>query len=55
MIGRSAAETMRTVLTSAAEEASRRGDRRVGTDHLLLGLLHQPDSRAARALGISLE
>jgi len=55
MIGRSAAETMRTVLTSAAEEASRRGDRRVGTDHLLLGLLHQPDSRAAHALGVSLE
>jgi ATP-dependent Clp protease ATP-binding subunit ClpA len=45
----------RTVLTSAAAEARRRGDRRLGTDHLLLGLLHDPDSRAAHALGVDLE
>ena len=55
MTRRSAGETMRSVLTSAAEEARRRGDRRVGTEHLLLGLLHEPDSKAARALGVSLE
>jgi hypothetical protein len=27
---------------SAREEARRRGDRKVGTDHLVLGLLHEP-------------
>ena len=42
------------VLTSATEEARRRGDRRLGTDHLLLGLLHHEDSPAAEALGVSL-
>lgn len=30
------------VLAHAADEAARRGDRRIGTDHLLLGLLHDP-------------
>jgi hypothetical protein len=55
MTGRSAGETLRMVLRSADEEARGRGDRRVGTDHLLLGLLHEPDSPAARALGVSLE
>lgn len=55
MTGRSAGETLRMVLRSADEEARRRGDRRVGTDHLLLGLLHELDSPAARALGVSLE
>ncbi len=55
MSGRSVGETMRMVLRSADDEARRRGDRRVGTDHLLLGLLHDPDSEAARALGVSLE
>ena len=43
------------VLTSAAQEARRRGDRRLGTDHLLLALLHDADSGVARALGVDLE
>jgi len=43
------------VLTSAAAEARRRGDRRLGTDHLLLGLLHDPGSGVAHALGVDLE
>ena len=43
------------MLTSATAEARRRGDRRLGTEHLLLGLLHDPTSTAARALGVSLE
>ena len=47
-------DARKLVLASATEEASRRGDRRRGTDHLLLGLLHDEDSRAARALGVSL-
>ena len=52
---RHAGDAMRRVLNSATEEARRRGDRRLGTDHLLLGLLHEEDSPAARALGVSLE
>lgn len=44
----------RTVVVSAVAEAGRRGDHRVGTEHLLLGLLHDPASPAARALGTDL-
>ena len=55
MMTRLSTDARKMVLTSAAEEASRRGDRRLGTDHLLLGLLHDADSSAARALGVSLE
>lgn len=47
-------DARKLVLTSATEEARRRGDRRLGTDHLLLGLLHDEDSSAAQALGVSL-
>ncbi len=47
-------DARKLVLTSATEEARRRGDRRLGTDHLLLGLLHNPGSPAAEALGVSL-
>jgi len=55
MFTRSAADSRAVVVRSALEEARRRGDRRLGTDHLLLGLLHDPDSSAARALGTDLE
>ena len=55
MVVRLSADARRMVLESASEEAGRRGDRRLGTDHLLLGLLHNEDSQAAHALGISLE
>jgi len=48
-------DARKTLLTWAAEEAKRRGDRRLGTDHLLLALLHDPDSGPARALGVDLE
>jgi hypothetical protein len=41
------------VVTAALDESRRRGDRRLGTEHLLLGLLHDPDS--ARALGKTVE
>jgi ATP-dependent Clp protease ATP-binding subunit ClpA len=47
-------DARKLVLTSATEEARRRGDRRLGTDHLLLGLLHDEDSPAAKVLGVSL-
>lgn len=42
-------------IAHALDEAWRRGDRRLGTEHLLLGLLHDSASRPARALGTSLE
>lgn len=41
------------VVTGALEEARRRGDRRMGTEHLLLGLLRHPPT--AHALGVDLD
>jgi ATP-dependent Clp protease ATP-binding subunit ClpA len=55
MVTRLSQDVRKIVLTLAAEEAQRRGDRRIGTDHLLLGLLHDPNSVAARTLGVDLE
>jgi ATP-dependent Clp protease ATP-binding subunit ClpA len=55
MVKRLSEDARRLVLGSAAEEARRRGDRRLGTDHLLLGLLHDPTGEPARALGVDLE
>jgi ATP-dependent Clp protease ATP-binding subunit ClpA len=55
MVIRLSADARKIVLTSAAQEARRRGDRRLGTDHLLLGLLHDPDSGAAWAMGVDLD
>jgi ATP-dependent Clp protease ATP-binding subunit ClpA len=43
------------VLTAAATEASNQGDRRIGTEHLLLALLHDQTSPAAQALGVTLD
>jgi hypothetical protein len=43
-----------TAVTAALEESRRRGDRRLGTEHLLLGLLHDPGGAPARALGVDL-
>jgi len=48
-------ELFRSLVLSAGEEARRRGDRRIGTEHLLLGLLSDEDSPAATALGVSLD
>ncbi len=45
------ARSTRTAVTDAVAEAARRGDRRVGTEHLLLGLLDDPAGVAAGALG----
>lgn len=42
----------RAVAVAAVEETQRRGDRRLSTEHLLLGLLH--DEIAVAALGIDL-
>ncbi len=46
-------EALKLLLNTAADEARERGDRRLGTDHLLLGLLH--DAPAVEALGVTLE
>lgn len=37
-----ASVALKDVISRAADEAARLGDRRIGTDHLLLGLLHDP-------------
>ena len=42
-----------TLYMHAGEEARRRGDRRTGTDHLLLGLLEDPSIEGV--LGVSLQ
>ena len=41
------------IMLDANAEARRRGDRTVGTEHLALALLADPDSMTARALGVS--
>ncbi|MFZ0049057.1 MAG: Clp protease N-terminal domain-containing protein [Streptosporangiaceae bacterium] len=41
------------VYLRASEEARRRGDRRAGTDHILLALLEEPSTEAV--LGVSLQ
>jgi ATP-dependent Clp protease ATP-binding subunit ClpA len=43
----------RTAVAAADDEAALRGDRRVGTDHLLLGLLHDPAT--AELVGVDVE
>lgn len=55
MVMRPSTDARKIVLTSAAQEVRRRGDRRLGTDHLLLAILNDRDSRAAQALGVDLE
>ncbi|GAA1694259.1 Clp protease N-terminal domain-containing protein [Fodinicola feengrottensis] len=42
------------VVKAALDEARRRGDRRTGTEHLVLGLLSAPDTPPARALNVDL-
>ena len=42
------------VVKAALDEARQRGDRRLGTEHLLLGLLHEPDAVTVRSLGVDL-
>ena len=41
----------RNAVRFGVEEAGRRGDRRIGTDHLLMGLLHDDDT--ATVVGVS--
>ncbi|MDF5753221.1 Clp protease N-terminal domain-containing protein [Spongiactinospora sp. TRM90649] len=53
MLGRSRSP-FASVVDAALDEARRRGNRRLGTEHLLLGLLRAPESPAARAFGVDL-
>lgn len=55
MITRLSQDARHQVLPAAADEARSLGDRRIGTDHLLLGLLHDPVSMTERALGVTLQ
>ncbi|WP_242884716.1 Clp protease N-terminal domain-containing protein [Actinomadura litoris] len=48
-------QEIREVVAAAVEEARRRGDRRAGTEHLLLALLRDPGAPAAEALGVDLD
>ncbi len=45
------ARAARSAVDGARQEAAHRGDRRIGTEHLLLALLH--DAASARIVGIS--
>jgi ATP-dependent Clp protease ATP-binding subunit ClpA len=45
---------MGAIILAAMDEAQQRGDRLLGTEHLFLGLLHEADSVAVKALGIDL-
>jgi ATP-dependent Clp protease ATP-binding subunit ClpA len=42
------------IMLAAIEEAQQRGDRLLGSEHLFLGLLHEADSVAVKALGADL-
>lgn len=46
---------LKHVLDLARQEADLRGDRRIGTDHLLLALMHDRAAVPARALGVTVE
>ncbi len=43
----------RNAVQYGVEEASRRGDRRIGTEHLLLGLLHDQDTATVIGVGVA--
>ncbi|MCF3965114.1 Clp protease N-terminal domain-containing protein, partial [Streptomyces fuscigenes] len=46
------ADEARAVVTDALEEARLRGDRRIGTEHLLLAALRNQDGQAVAGLGL---
>ena len=47
------APSARETVTSAVKEGQMRGDRRIGTDHLFIGMLH--DQEIVDALGVTLK
>jgi len=54
MAGKGLTTDARRMVLAGAAEALRRGDARIGTDHLLLGLLTRPGSLTERVLGVDL-
>jgi ATP-dependent Clp protease ATP-binding subunit ClpA len=54
MFGNQQRQELGKVFEDASAEAQRLGDRRVGTEHIALAMLHDPDSVTAKALGVSL-
>lgn len=54
MFGSQQRRELGRVFHDASAEAQRMGDNRVGTEHVTLALLSDPDSATARALGVSL-
>jgi ATP-dependent Clp protease ATP-binding subunit ClpA len=54
MFGNTRYHEMGKVFRDASAEAQRMGDRRVGTEHVTLALLADPDSPTAKALGVTL-
>ena len=54
MLGSTQRHEMGKVFRDASAEAQRMGDRRVGTEHMALAMLADPDSPTAKALGVSL-
>lgn len=55
MAARQHEDVRRAVFTAASAEAQRLGDRRIGTQHLLLALLHNPVSFTAQTLSVDLD
>lgn len=55
MFGSQQRQELGKVILDANAEAHRMGDRRVGTEHVALAMLADPDSVTAKALGVSLE
>jgi ATP-dependent Clp protease ATP-binding subunit ClpA len=49
------AASTRAAVGAAQADARRQGARTIGTEHLLLGLLHEDDGRLASALGLDEE
>lgn len=50
---REVGDLFKRILNAAGDEARLRGDRRIGTDHLLLALLGDPASTVPKDLGVT--
>jgi ATP-dependent Clp protease ATP-binding subunit ClpA len=55
MVGRLSLDARADVFEAAKEEAQMRGQNRVGSDHLLLALLREPEGVASRVLGMDVD
>ena len=55
MLGSAQRHELGKVFYDASAEARRLGDRRVGTEHMALAMLIDPESPTAKALGVSLQ